>query len=111
MTTPGSPLPLLSFSSPAPSPRLRPAVFREWQGSPSNVRPPANPAQHGLLFNNKPALHWSLVKQIDPSIYLTLFARLLHKLSASNYILWMFTAEATLNTIDMLSYVNGEIPT
>jgi hypothetical protein len=111
MTMPGSLLPLSPFSSLAPSPRLRPAVFGEQQGSPSNVQPPTNPAQHRLLLDNEPTLHWSLVKQIDPSKYLTLFARLLHKLLASNYILWMFTAEATLDTIDILSYINGEIPT
>jgi hypothetical protein len=111
MTMPRSPLPLSSFSSLAPLLRLCPAIFRERQGSPSNVRPLTNPAQHRLLFNDEPTLHWSLTKQIDPSKYLTLFARLPHKLSASNYILWMFAAEATLDTINLLSYVNGEIPT
>ena len=91
-------------------PRLRPAVFGEQQGSAPNMRPHANPARH-RLFDDEPGPHWSLAKQIDPGKYLTLFARLPHKLSATNYILWMFAVEATLNMIDLLSYVNGEIPT
>ena len=44
------------------------------------------------------AEHWSLSSKIEPSKYLTLFARLLNKLTASNFISWMFAVEATLDT-------------
>ena len=110
MSAQGSPIPLPPLHSPTHTPRLRPAVFGEQQGSAPNMRPHANPAQRGL-FDDEPGLHWSLAKQINPSKYLTLFSRLPHKLSATNYISWMFAVEATLDTIDLLGYVNGEIPT
>jgi hypothetical protein len=46
---------------------------------------------------------------IDPSRFLTLFGRFPHKLSVTNYISWMFVTEATLNTINLLRYMNGKI--
>jgi hypothetical protein len=58
-----------------------------------------------------PELHWSLQKAIDLSKYLTLFGRLPHKLFSTNYISWMFSVEATLDTIDLVDYVNGKIHT
>jgi hypothetical protein len=56
-------------------------------------------------------LHWSLQKMIDPSKYLTLFSCLPHKLLSTNYVSWMFSVEATLDTIDLIDYVNGKICT
>ena len=58
-----------------------------------------------------PELHWLLQKMIEPSKYLTLFGRLPHKLSSTNYVSWMFSVEATLATIDLAEYVNGSIRT
>ena len=89
-------------NSPSLTPRLRPANFGEDQGESHG-----NPGAHKVP---ECKLHWSLEKQIDPSKFLVLFSHLPHKLSATNYILWMFTTKATLNTINMLRYVNGMIP-
>jgi hypothetical protein len=58
-----------------------------------------------------PDPHWSLQKMIDLSKYLTLFGCLPHKLSSTNYVSWMFFVEATLDTIDLIEYVNGCICT
>jgi hypothetical protein len=67
------------------------------------------------LQNPKPddvdAKHWLLSSKIEPSKYLTLFTCLPNKLTASNFISWMFVIEATLDTIDLLSYINGSINT
>jgi len=67
------------------------------------------------LQNPKPedknAKHWSLSSKIEASKYLTLFTRLPNKLTASNFISWMFAVEATLDTIDLLGYINGSIAT
>src|ERR1700722_11670371 len=57
------------------------------------------------------AEHWSLSSKIEASKDLTLFARLPKKLTASNFMSWMFAAEATLDTIDLLGYINGSIAT
>ena len=86
--------------SPCGTPRLHPADF---DGPPGDTEPEA---AHSETSNR----HWTFQKMIDPSKFLTLFGRLPHKLLAINYISWMFTAEATLDTIDLLGYVNGEIP-
>lgn len=104
MSTAGSP------HSPSHTPRLVPARFEEQEEPASFTQPPANPTDRTSLFGREPEHHWSIQKAIDPSKYLTLFARLPHKLSATNYISWMFAAEATLDTIDLLGYINGKIP-
>jgi len=84
------------------TPRLRPANFGEDQ-SESHGNPKAHEVPECKLY-------CSLKKQIDPSKFLALFGHLPHKLSATNYISWMFTTEATLDTINMLGYINGMIP-
>ena len=67
------------------------------------------------LQNPKPedtdAEHWSLILKIEASKYLTLFACLPNKLTASNFMSWMFAVEATLDTIDLLGYINGSVET
>lgn len=88
-------------NSPHWMPRLRPANFGEDQSEPQG-----DPGVHEVPECKS---HWSLEKWIDPSKFLALFGHLPHKLSATNYISWMFTTEATLDTIDMLGYVNGMI--
>src|ERR1700722_16423474 len=60
---------------------------------------------------DKNAEHWSLSSKIEARKYLTLFARLPNKLTASNFMSWMFAVEATLDTIDLLGYINGSIAT
>jgi|ERR1700691_2875273 hypothetical protein len=57
------------------------------------------------------AEHWWLSLKIEPSKYLILFACLPNKLTALNFISWMFAVEATLDTIDLLGYINGSINT
>jgi hypothetical protein len=57
------------------------------------------------------AKHWSLSSKIETSKYLTLFAHLPNKLAVTNFILWMFAVEATLDTIDLLGYINGSVET
>jgi len=75
----------------------------------------ANTESQSTLSSQNPkpedtvAEHWSLSSKIEPSKYLTLFARLPNKLTASNFISWMFAVEATLDTIDLLGYINGSI--
>jgi len=60
---------------------------------------------------DKNAEHWSLSSKIEASKYLMLFTCLLNKLTASNFISWMFVVEATLDMIDLLGYINGSIAT
>jgi len=86
--------------------RLRPADFRDEDETP--VGPVLSTMQKKPIA---PELHWSLQKTIDPSKYLTLFGHLPHKLSSTNYVSWMFSVEATLDTIDLIDYVNGKIHT
>ena len=95
-----------SQGSPSSTPRLRPADFGDEDESP--VRPVLSTMQKEPTT---PDLHWSLQKIIDPSKYLTLFGRLPHKLSSTNYVSWMFSVEATLDTIDLVDYVKGNIHT
>ncbi|KAG2073033.1 hypothetical protein BDR04DRAFT_961388, partial [Suillus decipiens] len=54
--------------------------------------------------------HWTLRKTIKASRYHHLL-RLPHKLSPSNYITWMTTMEAALETADLLDYCTGEVTT
>ena len=89
-------------NSPCLTPRLRPTNFGEDQSE--------SLGDPGVDEVPECKLHWSLEKWIDPSKFLALFSCLPHKLSATNYISWMFTTEATLDTIDMLGYINGTIP-
>jgi hypothetical protein len=89
-------------NSPSLTPRLRPANFGEDQGE-SHGDPGAHKVPERIS-------HWSLEKRIDPSKFLALFGHLPHRFSATNYVSWMCTSEATLDTIDMLKYINGTIP-
>jgi hypothetical protein len=89
-------------NSPSSTPRLRPAYFGEDQGEPHG-----NPRAHEVPEHIS---HWSLEKRIDPSKFLVRFGHLPNKLSATNYVLWMCTTEASLDTIDMLKYINRTIP-
>jgi len=92
-----------TYESPRGSPRgtlrLHPADF---DGPPGDAEPE-------VAQSETPNQHWTFQKMIDPSKFLTLFGRLLHKLLATNYISWMFATEATLDMIDLLGYVNGKI--
>ena len=99
-------MPSTSQVSPSSTPRLRPADFGDEDDTP--VGPVSSTMQKEPIA---PELHWSLQKTIDPSKYLTLFGRLPHKLSSTNYVSWMFSVEATLDTIDLVEYVNGKIRT
>ena len=89
-------------NSPHPTPRLRPTNFREDHSESHGVPKVLEVPEHNM--------HWSLEKQIDPSKFLVLFGHLPHKLSATSYISWIFTTKATLDTINMLGYINGMIP-
>ena len=77
----------------------------------------ANTESQGTSSSQNPkpedmnAEHWSLSSKIETSKYLTLFARLPNKLAATNFISWMFAVEATLDTIDLLGYINGSVET
>ena len=99
-------MPSSSQASPSATPRLRPANFGDEDESP--VRPILTAIQQEPKM---PKLYWLLQKMIEPSKYLTLFGRLPHKLSSTNYVSWMFSVEATLDTIDLAEYVNGSIRT
>jgi gag-polypeptide of LTR copia-type len=98
-------MPSSSQVSPSSTPRLRLADFGD------EDKPPVGPVSSTQKEPRAPELHWSLQKTIDPSKYLTLFGCLPHKLSSTNYVSWMFSVEATLDTIDLVDYVNGKIRT
>ena len=103
MSNPSSPTASNASSNtarlPTVNPTLRPAVFGQ----------PTGPSTAGVQFPTPPLAHWSLSSQIDTSRYLTLCGRLPHKLTASNYVLWMVATESSLDTIDLASYINGDI--
>ena len=97
-----------SSSQPSPSGmlRLQPTNFGD------EDKLPVQPILSAMQQEPKtPKLHWSLQKMIEPSKYLTLFGQLLHKLLSTNYVSWMYSVEATLDTIDLTEYVNGSIRT
>ena len=103
MSNPSSPTASNASSNtarlPTVNPTLRPAVFGQ----------PTGPSTAGVQFPTPPLAHWSLSSQIDTSRYLTLCGRLPHKLTASNYVSWMVATESSLDTIDLASYINGDI--
>ena len=98
-TTPTTTNPSIGTTGPHINTTLRPATF----GQPPGVNPATVP------LPTTPGLHWSLTSPLDTSRYLTLCGRLPHKLTATNYVSWMVATESSLDTIDLLAYVNGDI--
>jgi hypothetical protein len=53
--------------------------------------------------------HWMLKTSIVTFKYLTLFKCLPNKLTTTNYISWMFSVEAMLDTINLLGYLTSSV--